>query len=151
MRRSAGRSIVGIVAGRCGSPCLPPSEPMRSSSPSTTVKRVRSTNWGPVLGLPIAVSAHNTEWFWGPGNPNATTVVAWYPGSVDLTSDEAVADLSQYFQHVRVAAMILQQCRGPQPGLGRTCLRLHRSQTSMGNYVADASPLQLSKQRPKSR
>lgn len=61
---------------------------------------------GPGLGLPTAVSAHNTEWFWGPGNPNATTVVAWYPGSVDLTSNEAVADLSQYFQHVRVAATI---------------------------------------------
>lgn len=61
---------------------------------------------GPGLGLPTAVSAHNTEWFWGPGNPNATTVVAWYPGSVDLTSGEAVADLSQYFQHVRVAATI---------------------------------------------
>jgi hypothetical protein len=61
---------------------------------------------GPGLGLPTAVSAHNTEWFWGPGNPDATTVVAWYPGSVDLTSDEAVDDLSQYFQHVRVAATI---------------------------------------------
>jgi hypothetical protein len=61
---------------------------------------------GPGLGLPTAVSAHNTEWFWGPGNPNATTVVAWYPGSVDMTSDEAVADLSQYFLHVRVAATI---------------------------------------------
>ena len=61
---------------------------------------------GPGLGLPTAVSAHNTEWFWGPGNPNATTVVAWYPGSVDMTSDEAVADLSHYFQHVRVAATI---------------------------------------------
>ena len=31
-------------------------------------------------------------------------MVAWYPGNVDLTSDEAVADLSQYFPHLRVAA-----------------------------------------------
>jgi hypothetical protein len=61
---------------------------------------------GPPLGLPTAVSAHNTEWFWGPGNPNASTVVAWYPGSVDMTSDEALADLSQYFLHVRAAATI---------------------------------------------
>jgi hypothetical protein len=61
---------------------------------------------GPPLGLPTAVSAHNTEWFWGPGNPNASTVVAWYPGNVDMTSDEAVADLSQYFLHVRVAGTI---------------------------------------------
>jgi 4-amino-4-deoxy-L-arabinose transferase-like glycosyltransferase len=59
---------------------------------------------GPPHGLPTAVSAHNTEWFWGPGNPNATTVVAWYPGPVDMTSNEAVADLSQYFRQVRVAA-----------------------------------------------
>jgi hypothetical protein len=42
-----------------------------------------------------AVSVHNTEWFWGPGNPTATTVVAWYLGPVDMTSDEAVAALSQ--------------------------------------------------------
>jgi hypothetical protein len=64
------------------------------------------------LGLPTAVSAHNTEWFWGPGNPNATTVVAWYPGSVDMTSDEVVADLSHYFLHVRVAATISNSCPG---------------------------------------
>jgi hypothetical protein len=61
---------------------------------------------GPPLGLPTAVSAHNTEWFWGPGNPNASTVVAWYPGNADRTSEQAVADLSQYFLHVRVAATI---------------------------------------------
>jgi hypothetical protein len=27
-------------------------------------------------GLPTAVSGHDTEWWWGPGNPHATTVVA---------------------------------------------------------------------------
>ena len=27
-------------------------------------------------GLPTAVSGHNSEWWWGPGNPRATTVVA---------------------------------------------------------------------------
>jgi hypothetical protein len=59
---------------------------------------------GAPLGLPIAVSAHNTEWFWGPGNPNASTLVVWYPGNVDMTSDEAMADLSHYFLHVRAAA-----------------------------------------------
>ena len=31
-------------------------------------------------GLPTAVSGHNTEWWWGPGNPRATTVVAVAPG-----------------------------------------------------------------------
>ena len=30
-------------------------------------------------GLPTAVSGQNTEWWWGPGNPDATTVVAVAP------------------------------------------------------------------------
>ena len=38
--------------------------------------------------------------------PAVPETVAEYPGSVDMTSDEAVADLSQYFLHVRVAATI---------------------------------------------
>jgi 4-amino-4-deoxy-L-arabinose transferase-like glycosyltransferase len=36
-------------------------------------------------GLPRAVSGHNNEWWWGPGNPRATTVVAVAPGPVDVT------------------------------------------------------------------
>jgi hypothetical protein len=31
-------------------------------------------------GLPTAVSGHNTDWWWGPGNPQATTVIAVTPG-----------------------------------------------------------------------
>ncbi len=31
-------------------------------------------------GLPAAVSGHNTDWWWGPGNPRATTVIAVTPG-----------------------------------------------------------------------
>lgn len=58
------------------------------------------------LGLPIAVSGHNSEWFWGPGNPRATTVVAVEAGPVDQTSKEAVAYLSRYFKHIHVAATL---------------------------------------------
>jgi len=41
-------------------------------------------------GLPIAVSADNSEWWWGPGNPDATTVVAISPGPVDVASSVGV-------------------------------------------------------------
>ena len=39
--------------------------------------------FGPSMGLPQAVSGHNTMWWWGPGNPHATTVVAAAPGPLD--------------------------------------------------------------------
>jgi hypothetical protein len=58
------------------------------------------------IGLPTAVSGHNNEWFWGPGNPHATTVVAVQPGPVDETNQEAYSYLSQFFKHVRVAATL---------------------------------------------
>lgn len=32
--------------------------------------------------LPTAVSAQNTNWWWGPGNPHATTVLAVVPGPI---------------------------------------------------------------------
>jgi hypothetical protein len=32
-------------------------------------------------GLPTAVSDQNSEWWWGPGNPHATTIVAVVPGA----------------------------------------------------------------------
>ncbi|MCF3962753.1 ArnT family glycosyltransferase [Streptomyces fuscigenes] len=55
-------------------------------------------------GLPTAVSSHNTDWWWGPGNPRATTVVAIAPGP-DSAPGYA-ARLSRYFRHVRVAAAL---------------------------------------------
>ena len=55
-------------------------------------------------GLPAAVSGQNNEWFWGPGNPTATTVVAVAPGPVDVTG---YADqLRRSFREVRVVATI---------------------------------------------
>jgi hypothetical protein len=55
-------------------------------------------------GLPTAVSGQNTEWWWGPGNPDATTVVAVAP-SPRVVGDYA-AYLHQYFSQVRVAATL---------------------------------------------
>ncbi len=55
-------------------------------------------------GLPIAVSAHNNEWWWGPGNPNATTVLAVAPGPVDTTGYAGY--LRGFFTDVRVVATL---------------------------------------------
>jgi len=55
-------------------------------------------------GLPQAVSGHNTYWWWGPGDPDATTVVAVAPGPMDTTGYGAY--LQRFFVHVRVAATL---------------------------------------------
>jgi len=57
-------------------------------------------------GLPTAVSGHNNEWFWGPGNRRATTVVAVQPGPEDVSEAQATAYLLRYFTHVRIAATL---------------------------------------------
>ncbi|HEY1652643.1 MAG TPA: glycosyltransferase family 39 protein [Acidimicrobiales bacterium] len=54
-------------------------------------------------GLPTAVSGHNSEWFWGPGNPHATTVVVVVPGNASTAQVRAIISL---FAHVRVTATI---------------------------------------------
>jgi len=54
-------------------------------------------------GLPTAVSGHNSEWFWGPGNPDATTVVAVFSGQA-ISSD--TAPFIELFARCRVAATI---------------------------------------------
>jgi hypothetical protein len=38
-------------------------------------------NLGRTVSLPIAVSGHNSEWWWGPGNPHATIIIAIADGS----------------------------------------------------------------------
>jgi 4-amino-4-deoxy-L-arabinose transferase-like glycosyltransferase len=59
---------------------------------------------GRSTGLPTAVSGQNNEWYWGPGNPDATTVVAVAPGPVDVTG---YADfLRKYFTNVDIVATI---------------------------------------------
>lgn len=50
------------------------------------------------------MSAHNTDWWWGPGNPDATTVVAIAPGPEH--DPGYAAQLRSHFRHVRVAATL---------------------------------------------
>jgi hypothetical protein len=83
------------------------------------------------MGLPTAVSSQNSEWWWGPGNPRATTVVAVAPGPVDTTGYGAY--LGQFFTSVRVAATLsnpyglhnqewgghIYICTGPRQPWGR--------------------------------
>jgi hypothetical protein len=55
-------------------------------------------------GLPSATSGHNTFWWWGPGRPDATTVVAVSGGPMSTSGYEVF--LRTLFRHVRVAATI---------------------------------------------
>jgi hypothetical protein len=60
---------------------------------------------GRETGLPTAVSRQNSEWWWGPGNPRATTIVAVAPGPGDGGTGYG-AYLGQFFTSVRVAATL---------------------------------------------
>ncbi len=57
------------------------------------------------MGLPTAVSSQNSEWWWGPGNPRATTIVAVAPGPVGGGTGYGLT-LSRFFTSVRVAATL---------------------------------------------
>jgi hypothetical protein len=56
------------------------------------------------VGLPQAVSGHNTYWWWGPGNPRATVVLAVAPGPVDVTGYAGY--LGRFFTRVRTVATL---------------------------------------------
>jgi hypothetical protein len=55
-------------------------------------------------GLPEAVSGHNSEWFFGPGNPQATTVVAVLPHEPSSGVSRYLAKLRGDFAQVRQVA-----------------------------------------------
>lgn len=55
-------------------------------------------------GPPIAVSGHSNEWWWGPENPRATTVVAIGAGPLDTTDFGAY--LRTFCGLVRVVATL---------------------------------------------
>ena len=55
-------------------------------------------------GLPVAVSGQNSEWWWGPGDPRASTVLAVAPGPVDVTGYAGY--LRQFFTSVRMVATL---------------------------------------------
>jgi hypothetical protein len=87
-------------------------------------------------GLPAAVSGHNTDWWWGPGNPRATTVVAVAPGA--KAAPAYAAYLRRSFTSVRVVATLsnpygmhniewdghIYLCTGPRQSWGRMWPRL---------------------------
>jgi hypothetical protein len=90
-------------------------------------------------GLPTAVSRQNSEWWWGPGNPHATTVVAVANGP-DGGGTDYGGYLGQFFTSVRVAATLSnpygihnQQwggyvyiCTGPRQPWGQIWLQLRQ-------------------------
>jgi 4-amino-4-deoxy-L-arabinose transferase-like glycosyltransferase len=55
-------------------------------------------------GLPIAVGDQNSEWWWGPGNPDATTVLAVAPGPQDVTGYKRY--LTRFFGSVKTVATL---------------------------------------------
>ncbi len=59
---------------------------------------------GAAIAAAFTVSGHNSFWWWGPGNPRASTVVAVTPGPVDGTGYAAY--LRQFFTSVRLAATL---------------------------------------------
>ena len=50
------------------------------------------------------MGGHNNDWWWGPGNPRATTVLAVAPGPLDVTNYGAY--LRGLFHSVRVVATL---------------------------------------------
>ena len=55
-------------------------------------------------GLPTAVSGHNSYWWWGPGNPLATTVLAVTSGGHN--AGHFAAYLGRFFTSVRTVATL---------------------------------------------
>jgi 4-amino-4-deoxy-L-arabinose transferase-like glycosyltransferase len=55
-------------------------------------------------GLPTAVSGQNSEWWWGPGNPHATTVIAVAPGPT--AAPDYATYLNRFFTSVREVATL---------------------------------------------
>jgi hypothetical protein len=97
---------------------------------------------GQGTGLPAAVSGHNTYWWWGPGNPHATTVVAVNPGPRDA------AYLRQLFTSVRAVATLSNPYRIHNGEYAGPRLPVHRAPPPMGPAVATAAELQLTAHPP---
>jgi Dolichyl-phosphate-mannose-protein mannosyltransferase len=77
-------------------------------------------------GLPTAVSGHNNEWWWGPGNPTATTVLAVAAGPLDTTNYAGY--LRTFCGHVRTVATLRNPYRIHNQEWGGhiyTCTRLN--------------------------
>ena len=57
-------------------------------------------------GLPTAVSGQNTEWWWGPGNPDATTLLIVTPPPKTRPTDRLVSLLPHYCTGLRAAGTL---------------------------------------------
>jgi hypothetical protein len=55
-------------------------------------------------GLPVAYGTQNSDWWWGPGNPRATTVMVVAPGPRDVTG--YVTYHRQFFRRIQVVATL---------------------------------------------
>jgi hypothetical protein len=91
-------------------------------------------------GLPGAVSGHNTYGWRGPGNPNATTVVAVLPGPMDISAPAGY--LRQFFGSVRVAATLSTRTASTTRSGAATSM-CAPSRASLGPDVAEAPSLRL--------
>jgi hypothetical protein len=81
-------------------------------------------------GLPTAVSGHNSEWWWGPGNPRATTVVAVMPRIRLHRSPPPMGPAMATAAPLRVTRCLahLDRVAGPHPPVSdRRTLRSPRS------------------------
>ena len=85
---------------------LPPGQRARAEIYADTYGEAGAINeLGRGMGLPAAVSSQNSEWWWGPGNPRAATIVAVAPGPAGGGTGYGPY-LGQFFTHVRVAATL---------------------------------------------
>ncbi len=85
---------------------LPPSQRASAVLFTDTYGEAGAINeLGRGTGLPTAVSSQNSEWWWGPGNPHATTIVAVTPGPA-AGGTGYVYTLLKFFTHVRLAAIL---------------------------------------------
>jgi 4-amino-4-deoxy-L-arabinose transferase-like glycosyltransferase len=125
--------LVGTVRGIWTS--LPPRQRASAVIFTSNYAEASAINvLGKGTGLPTAVSGHNTYWWWGPGNPRASTVVA-----VLARGDATDAGyLRQAFTSVRVVATLsnpyrirngefgghVYLCTGPRLPWGRMWPRL---------------------------
>jgi hypothetical protein len=83
-------------------------------------------------GLPAAVSGQNSEWWWGPGNPRATTVVAVMPGPRRYHQRRGFGLPHAVFHQRAGGGHPVESGRPPQPGMGRPRLYLHRPSAPVG-------------------
>jgi len=84
-------------------PSLPPAQRAHAVIYTANYGEAGAINeLGRADGLPTAVSGHNTDWWWGPGNPRATTVVVVAPGDAPGYKDY----LSRFFTSVQTVATL---------------------------------------------